>query len=157
MNIDYSVAQWLLVGVLLILQNITFTMVSRARNSASLTRHILWGIGSNGVWFLVQAQVFAHFMKVAYGQLGTEMQITFMVYYVLMTVVGAVAAHWWALRSESGKSAVGASLLYRQVLNTEWYAVTLRLKHIESILSRRRDSAGRYVKKYQQSGTEFGD
>lgn len=46
---------WILWGVLLIIQNMSFTLVSRARNSGSIKFHAVASVGSNGVWFASQA------------------------------------------------------------------------------------------------------
>jgi hypothetical protein len=178
MNEQYTAMQWLSFGLLLILQNLTFTMVSRARNSASLLRHVLWGVGSNGVWFLTQAAVFTHFLKAASGNLGTEMQIMFGLYYTFMTVLGAVAAHWWALNSEKGKSAVGANKRYAQITNQDWEGIwgdLRRVRHehgdwllemqskmseLQAELEKRkprrvRDERGRYAPKTGKQPTEI--
>lgn len=40
-----------------ILQNGSFTLVSRARNSSSILFHALASVASNGIWFLVVRQV----------------------------------------------------------------------------------------------------
>lgn len=40
-----------------ILQNASFTLVSRARNSDSLIFHAIASIFSNGIWFIVVRQV----------------------------------------------------------------------------------------------------
>lgn len=45
-------SQWLVVLGLALLQNLSFSMVSRARNRSSTAYHLLTSIFSNGVWFL---------------------------------------------------------------------------------------------------------
>ena len=42
---------WTLWALFLVLQNMSFTLVSRARNSGSLAFHAVAAIGSNGIWF----------------------------------------------------------------------------------------------------------
>jgi hypothetical protein len=43
-----------------VLQNASFTLVSRARNSKSLVFHLLAALASNGVWLLVIRQIVTH-------------------------------------------------------------------------------------------------
>lgn len=46
---------------LVLLQNASFTWVSRARNSGSLKHHAVAAIFSNGIWLLVIRQVVVNF------------------------------------------------------------------------------------------------
>ena len=50
---------YLLLFLVTILQNGSFTLVSRARNSNSIVFHGLSAIASNGIWFIVVRQVTA--------------------------------------------------------------------------------------------------
>ena len=49
--------------LLVILQNASFTLVSRARNSNSLLYHGIASVLSNGIWLLVIRQVVTNFDK----------------------------------------------------------------------------------------------
>lgn len=48
---------------LTVLQNASFTLVSRARNSNSLLFHTIASVLSNGIWLLVIKQVVTNFDK----------------------------------------------------------------------------------------------
>ena len=48
---------YLILFLVTILQNSSFTLVSRARNSSSILFHALASVLSNGIWFLVVRQV----------------------------------------------------------------------------------------------------
>lgn len=82
---------------LTILQNASFTLVSRARNSSSLLYHGLAAIGSNGLWLLVIRHVVLHLDN-----------LVLMVTYVVGTVTGSVLMHHIAMKYiEKGKRKVG--------------------------------------------------
>ena len=82
---------WLLWALLLVLQNASFTWVSRARNSGDLGYHALAAICSNGIYIV--AMVFMidklrnpeHFLPVA-------------ALYTSCTVTGSVLTHWFSMR-----------------------------------------------------------
>jgi hypothetical protein len=100
--------KWLIWGVLLLLQNASFTMVSRARNSASLSYHAIAAVFSNGVWFVGQFMVYDQFQ--AFKENGN---ITLMVlaglFYTIMTVTSSVSMHHFLMKKvEKGKRKVGA-------------------------------------------------
>lgn len=81
---------------LVILQNASFTWVSRARNSNSIKYHAIAAVFSNGIWILVIRQVVINYDK---WQL--------MVAYVIAAVIGSVAMHWFAMKYlEKGKRKV---------------------------------------------------
>lgn len=48
---------WLLVLALAYAQNISFSMVSRARNRSSMTYHAACSVMSNGIWFLTMREL----------------------------------------------------------------------------------------------------
>lgn len=110
-------------GLILLAQNVSFTLVSRARNSASLRRHILASLASNGVWFVSMMFMVGPMLDSMQGKHGLLSQIGTGAFYTTITVAGSVLAHKWALASERGKSAVGANARYAQVTNEEWEAV----------------------------------
>ena len=72
---------------LVVLQNASFTLVSRARNSKSLLYHTLAAIGSNGVWLLVIRQVVINFDK-----------LYLMITYLIASVFGSVIMHYIAMK-----------------------------------------------------------
>jgi len=44
--------QWVIIGLLGLAQNISFSIVSRSRNRNNIKYHIIAAIFSNGVWYL---------------------------------------------------------------------------------------------------------
>lgn len=72
---------------LVVLQNASFTLVSRARNSRSLLYNGLASVVSNGVWLFVMREVVQSFEK-------KEM----MVAYLLGSVVGSVLMHYISMK-----------------------------------------------------------
>lgn len=104
----FTFSTWLIWAVVLLIQNFAFTFVSRARSSGSLKRHLVASIGSNGVWFLSQTIIFSQMFKIMKGDYGLKTAIFVGVYYTAFTVTGSILAHYWALKTEKGKSRVGA-------------------------------------------------
>lgn len=72
---------------LVILQNASFTLVSRARNSNSLLYHTIASVLSNGIWLLVIRQVV---MNLDNWQL--------MVTYLVGAVIGSISMHYLAMK-----------------------------------------------------------
>lgn len=72
---------------LTILQNASFTLVSRARNSKSIKYHSITSILSNGIWLLVIRNVVTNFDKPA-----------LMVAYLVGSVIGSVLMHYIAMK-----------------------------------------------------------
>lgn len=101
--------EWLIWGVFLTLQNASFTLVSRARNSGSLSYHALAAVGSNGIWFVSQLFLFDQMLTIL--KTGNWLHaLTVGLFYTTCTIVGSVGMHWLALRKiEKGKLKVGAS------------------------------------------------
>lgn len=95
---------WVLWAVLLVIQNASFTLVSRARNSSSLSYHALAAIGSNGVWFLSQFLLFGYMLDILKsGSWFAAVQVG--VWYTVWTIVGSVGMHWLALsKIEKGRN-----------------------------------------------------
>ena len=93
-------------GVLLV-QNASFTLVSRARNSGSIGFHALASIGSNGVWFLSQFIVVATIADVLKTKDWSQ-GIGYGLWYTLWTVLGSISMHYISMRwLEKGKRKVG--------------------------------------------------
>jgi len=114
---------WFIWAINLLAQNFAFTFVSRARSSGSLKRHVIAAIFSNGVWILQIQILFGAMMDYLTGKHGLLPQIGVGLYYTTFTVCGSVLAHYWALRTEKGKAAVGANSKYAQITNEEWARV----------------------------------
>jgi len=76
-------------------QNISFTLVSRARNRNNRIYHVLAAIGSNGVWFLT----FAMLVK-------ANMELTMFIPYCIGSVSGSLFGAEVAIRIEK---AIGAT------------------------------------------------
>lgn len=85
------------VALLGFLQNVSFTFVSRGRNSGSLTYHLVAAIFSNGLY---AALLFTSIEQVSQAK---TMPWTFLAVYTLSTLSGSIFAHWLALRIEKGK------------------------------------------------------
>ena len=115
--------QWALWAHILLLQNWSFTYVSRARNSGSLSRHLYAGTLSNGVWWLSQIIIFSTLYKFISGGAGIKAALLTGLFYTAFTLTGSISAHAQALRNEKGKAAVGASKKYVQVTPEDWAAV----------------------------------
>lgn len=79
--------QYLIMFGLVVLQNASFTLVSRARNSKSLLYHGIASVLSNGVWLLVIRQVVLHLEEP--GLMFT---------YLVGSVLGSVGMHYAAMR-----------------------------------------------------------
>lgn len=72
---------------LTILQNASFTLVSRARNSNSILYHTIASVLSNGIWLLVIRNVVTNLNNV-----------TLMITYLFGSVIGGVAMHYVAMK-----------------------------------------------------------
>ena len=98
---------WALWAVLLIGQNFSFTLVSRARNSGSLGYHALAAVFSNGVWFVSQFILIGSIVD-AIKTADVGKAIALGVFYTVCTIVGSVSSHWFAMRYlEKGKRRIG--------------------------------------------------
>lgn len=103
-----SLLKWALWGTMLILQNASFTLVSRARNSGSLTYHAVAAVGSNGIWFLSQLILLDNMLTLL--KTGDWKQgVLVGGFYTACTITGSVGMHWLALHKiEKGTRKVGA-------------------------------------------------
>lgn len=72
---------------LTILQNASFTLVSRARNSNSLLYHTIVSVLSNGIWLLVIRNVVNNFDN-----------YTLMITYLVGSVIGSISMHYVAMK-----------------------------------------------------------
>jgi hypothetical protein len=73
--------------LLVILQNASFTLVSRARNSQSILYHGTASILSNGIWLLVIRKITQNFDK-------PELMIT----YLIGSVIGSIGMHYFVMK-----------------------------------------------------------
>lgn len=78
--------------LLVILQNASFTLVSRARNSPSIIYHSIVSVISNGVWLLVIKNVVQNFDK-------SELMWT----YLIASVLGSVSMHYILMKHVENK------------------------------------------------------
>ncbi len=81
------IQQILIMLGLTILQNASFTLVSRARNSNSLLYHTIASVLSNGIWLLVIRNVVSNFDN-----------WILMVTYVIGAVIGSISMHYIAMK-----------------------------------------------------------
>lgn len=72
---------------LTILQNASFTLVSRARNSNSILYHTIASVLSNGIWLLVIKNVVTSFGNT-----------TLMITYLIGSVIGSIGMHYVAMK-----------------------------------------------------------
>jgi len=72
---------------LTILQNASFTLVSRARNSNSIMYHTVASVLSNGIWLLVIKNVVTNFGNT-----------TLMITYLIGSVIGSISMHYVAMK-----------------------------------------------------------
>lgn len=83
-------------GILLIIQNAAFTLVSRARNSNSVSYHAIAALGSNGIWFASQLILVQNFLEVL--KTGSWLHgLGVGLFYTVCTLVGSVGMHYLAL------------------------------------------------------------
>lgn len=95
-------------AIFLILQNASFTFVSRARNSGSYTLHAIAAVASNGVW--IASQFISLGILIDAIKNGSWLQaIGIGAFYTTFTVAGSVLMHWIGVTYiEKGKRKVGA-------------------------------------------------
>lgn len=96
-------SEWLIWGVLLILQNAAHTATSRARNSkgvAGLWYNGIASIFSNGVWFA--SQFFIVNMLIAVKDKPHQFALV-LAFYIVLTAFGSVFMHWFMMRWEKTK------------------------------------------------------
>lgn len=70
-------------------QNISFSIVSRARNRSSMRYHFIAAILSNGVWFLTFRSL-----------VTSNMSLTLFVPYTVGTVAGSITGAWVSAKIE---------------------------------------------------------
>lgn len=98
---------WVLWACVLLAQNASFTMVSRARNSKSLGYHAFASVLSNGMWFLGLSMAVD---KIAEARVSGRPWLFAgaMVFYTCMTVIGSVSMHHFLMtKVEKGNRKIG--------------------------------------------------
>jgi hypothetical protein len=100
--------QYVAWAIFLILQNASFTFVSRARNSGSYALHAIAAVCSNGIW--IAAQFISLGLIIDAIKSGSWSQRLLVgAFYTVFTVAGSVAMHWVGVNFiEKGKRKVGA-------------------------------------------------
>lgn len=95
-------------AIFLVLQNASFTFVSRARNSGSYMLHAVAAVLSNGIW--IAAQFVSLSIIIDAIKTGTWAEaVGIGAFYTFFTVLGSVAMHWVGVNYiEKGKRKVGA-------------------------------------------------
>jgi hypothetical protein len=96
-------------ALLLIVQNFSFTLVSRARNSGSLGFHALAAVGSNGVWFASNFILIDNVISII--KTADLHQAVFIgLFYTVFTVAGSLSSHYISMKYiEKGSRRVGSS------------------------------------------------
>lgn len=119
----HSLLFWVVWAVFIIWENYALTFVGRARNSASLKRHLFAVLQLNAAWFAQMLFIFAAFKNIIDGKYGWEMTLLALLYYTALAVAASIYAHYRSLKKESGLTAVGASKKYAQIPVEEWERV----------------------------------
>ena len=95
-------------AVILMLQSVSSTWASRARNTGSIGYHGIAAVFSHGVWFISNVLLIDTVTSQARGGAwGTVAAIG--IFYTTFCVAGGVLAHWASVRwLEKGSRKVGA-------------------------------------------------
>jgi len=92
-----TIGGYILWAIVLLAQNFSFVMVSRARNSANIWYHAACSLASNGVWFaqnlILVGNIFAIIKTGSWSQ-----AIGIGAFYTFFTMTGAILAHIFAMR-----------------------------------------------------------
>lgn len=98
-----STAWWASWAVLLLLQNASFTWVSRARNSGSVVYNGVASIFSNGIWMVGQSIIIVNIAQ------AKAPLLSMVLFYALFCTIGSVISQWILIKYvETGKRRVGA-------------------------------------------------
>ena len=98
----------LLWAILLFIQNFSFTMVSRARNSGSLTYHAIAAVFSNGIWFASQFILVDSVVGII-KEANWKYAIFVGVFYTTFTIAGSLTSHIVLMKwVEKGSRKVGS-------------------------------------------------
>lgn len=100
--------QYVAWAIFLVLQNASFTFVSRARNSGSYALHAIAAVTSNGIWIASQFISLGIILD-AIKNGSWARAIAVGAFYTTFTVLGSVLMHWVGINYiEKGKRKVGA-------------------------------------------------
>ena len=80
---------WLLILVLGFIQNVSFSLVSRARNRDSMTYHAICAMVSNAVWFFTMRELVL-----------ADLTLLLLVPYIVGTVTGSLVGARVSMRIE---------------------------------------------------------
>lgn len=127
-----QLTSWALWAAVLFFQNISFTYVSRARSSGSLPRHLKASIFSNGIWIFSNMLMLGPMFDYLTGKHGHGQQVASGLVYTVACVSGSLFAHYWALRTEKGKNAVGYNKKYAQIPVAEYERLRAVADHYEA-------------------------
>lgn len=88
---------WVLWSFLLIIQNFSFTLVSRARNSGSILYHAITSVFSNGIWITSQFILIDSIVTVLKNA-DLQMGAVIGIFYTVNTIIGSLSAHWFTMK-----------------------------------------------------------
>jgi hypothetical protein len=86
---------WVVWAILLLLQNASFTWVSRARNSPSLRYHAIAAVFSNGIFLVNQFVIINKFVEVRNSPVALAATVAF---YILFTAAASVGMHSFLMK-----------------------------------------------------------
>lgn len=89
-SLGFTVKSLAYFTALLVAQNMSFTLVSRSRQSNNMLYHAAASVLSSGIWILVNVEII---QQVTRAGAGWPLQL----WYVVCTVVGSVHMHWLAV------------------------------------------------------------
>ncbi len=84
-------------ALVLLAQNFSFVLVSRARNSTNIWYHAGCSLLSNGVWFIQNLILMGNIFEV-FRNGNWAQAVGIGLFYTFFTMSGAIAAHYFALR-----------------------------------------------------------
>lgn len=93
--------EWIIWGILLVLQNASHTATSRSRNSKSLWYTGVASVFSNGIWFASQFFIVDKLIA-AKGDVAFFASV--LVFYIVLTALGSTGAHWYLMKFEARKN-----------------------------------------------------
>lgn len=92
-----SISGYLVWAIILLAQNFSFVLVSRARNSPNIWYHAVCSLLSNGVWFVQNLILMGNIFEVF--KTGNWLQaVGIGLFYTTFTMTGAISAHFFALQ-----------------------------------------------------------
>lgn len=92
--------EWIVWGILLVLQNAAHTATSRSRNSKSLLYTGIASAFSNGIWFASQFFIVNQLIAVKDDPVKFTATLAF---YIVLTALGSVLAQWYLMKFEQRK------------------------------------------------------